>query len=118
MHYARIPREYWHDRLKMARAMVLNMPETMEMLGQSYGYILNGMPHCGTCKLQRTRTTQRHRMSQMTLRGYLLDATFNRRTSASRGKLFYRLAQQEVQVYPAPLTSLVKPQPIAFGGVK
>ena len=24
MHYARIPREYWHDRLKMARAMGLN----------------------------------------------------------------------------------------------
>jgi ISXO2-like transposase domain len=29
---------------------------------------------------------------------------FNRRTSASRGKLFYRLAQQAVQVDPAPST--------------
>jgi hypothetical protein len=27
---------------------------------------------------------------------------FNRRTSASRGKLFYRLAQQAVHVGPAP----------------
>jgi hypothetical protein len=26
--------------------------------------------------------------------------------------------QLSVQVYPAPFTSLVKPQPIAFGGVK
>ena len=43
---------------------------------------------------------------------------FNRRTSASRGKLFYRLAQQAVQVDPAPFAILVKPQPIASGGVK
>ena len=32
---------------------------------------------------------------------------FNRRSSASRGKLFYRLAQQAVQVPPAPYRSLV-----------
>jgi transposase-like protein/ribosomal protein L37AE/L43A len=32
---------------------------------------------------------------------------FNRRKSASRGKLFYRLAQQAVQVEPAPYSSLV-----------
>ena len=32
---------------------------------------------------------------------------FNRRKSASRGKLFYRLAQQSVQVMPAPYASLV-----------
>jgi len=43
---------------------------------------------------------------------------FNRRTSASRGKLFYRLAQQAVQVDPVPFASLVNPQPIAFGGVR
>jgi len=36
---------------------------------------------------------------------------FNRRTSASRGKLFYRLAQQAVQVEPAPFDSLVTPKP-------
>lgn len=35
---------------------------------------------------------------------------FNRRTSASRGKLFYRLAQQAVQVDPAPFDSLVTPK--------
>jgi transposase-like protein len=35
---------------------------------------------------------------------------FNRRTSASRGKLFYRLAQQAVQVEPAPFNSLVTPK--------
>jgi hypothetical protein len=34
---------------------------------------------------------------------------FNRRTSASRGKLFYRLIQQAVQVEPHPYRNLVKP---------
>ncbi len=33
---------------------------------------------------------------------------FNRRKSASRGKLFYRLAQQAVQVEPAPIASLLQ----------
>lgn len=35
---------------------------------------------------------------------------FNRRTSASRGKLFYRLAQQAVQVEPLPLDALLHPK--------
>ncbi len=43
---------------------------------------------------------------------------FNRRNSKSRGKLFYRLAQQSAQVAPAPFDSLVKPQPLGVGGVK
>ena len=51
---------------------------------------------------------------------YLNEFTFrsNRRTSKSRGKLFYRLAQQAVQIDPVPLTKLVKPQPVGLGGVK
>ncbi len=36
---------------------------------------------------------------------------FNRRKSASRGKLFYRLAQQAVQVAPVPFDSLVEHNP-------
>jgi transposase-like protein len=43
---------------------------------------------------------------------------FNRRTSKSRGKLFYRLAQQAVQTSPVPFAILVKPQPVVSGGVK
>jgi len=43
---------------------------------------------------------------------------FNRRKSASRGKLFYRLAQQAVNVHPAPFTTLIKPQQVGPGGVK
>lgn len=43
---------------------------------------------------------------------------FNRRASASRGKLFYRLAQQAVQVAPAPFSTLIRPQPIGPSGVK
>jgi transposase-like protein len=35
---------------------------------------------------------------------------FNRRTSASRGKLFYRLAQQAMQVEPVSFDSLVTPK--------
>lgn len=34
---------------------------------------------------------------------------FNRRTSASRGKLFYRLAQQAIRVEPAPYAKLIRP---------
>jgi hypothetical protein len=40
---------------------------------------------------------------------------FNRRKSTSRGKLFYRLVQQAVQVEPAPFKSLTKPPPIGGG---
>ena len=42
------------------------------------------------------------------LQDYLDEFTFrfNRRRSTSRGKLFYRLAQQAVQVSPAPFASL------------
>jgi len=34
---------------------------------------------------------------------------FNRRNSASRGKLFYRLVQQAVQIEPHTYRSLIKP---------
>jgi transposase-like protein len=37
---------------------------------------------------------------------------FNRRTSASRGKLFYRLVQQAVHVQPHPYRTLIRPQGI------
>lgn len=40
---------------------------------------------------------------------------FNRRTSASRGKLFYRLVQQALQIGPHPYRTLVRPQPIGVG---
>ena len=48
---------------------------------------------------------------------YLNEFTFrfNRRTSASRGKLFYRLVEQAVQVDPAPFQNLTKPQPVVYG---
>lgn len=39
---------------------------------------------------------------------------FNRRNSRSRGKLFYRLAQQAVQVDPAPFDTLI--HPLHIGG--
>ena len=43
---------------------------------------------------------------------YLNEFTFrfNRRTSRSRGKLFYRLAQQAVQIEPVPYSKIIRPQ--------
>ena len=41
---------------------------------------------------------------------------FNRRTSRSRGKLFYRLAEQAVQVEPHPYARIVRPKPQPVGG--
>lgn len=43
---------------------------------------------------------------------------FNRRLSASRGKLFYRLAQQAVQVPPQPFAAITHPQSLGGGGAK
>ncbi len=43
---------------------------------------------------------------------------FNRRKSASRGKLFYRLVEQAVQVEPVPFDTLIHPLPLGGGGVK
>lgn len=40
---------------------------------------------------------------------------FNRRKSAPRGKLFYRLAQQAVQVNPVPYDSLISPPAVGGG---
>ena len=64
--------------------------------------------------------THQGAIGQEHLDDYLDEFTFrfNRRTSKSRGKLFYRLAQQAVQVGPAPFATLVKPQPVVSGGVK
>lgn len=64
--------------------------------------------------------THQGAIGQDHLNDYLDEFTFrfNRRTSTSRGKLFYRLAQQAVQVGPAPFATLIKPQPVALGGVK
>lgn len=40
---------------------------------------------------------------------------FNRRTSRSRGKLFYRLLQQAVQIDPIPYEQIIKPQYLGGG---
>ena len=61
--------------------------------------------------------THQGAISAKQLDSYLDEFTFrfNRRTSASRGKLFYRLAQHAVRVEPAPFTSLVRPQHLVVG---
>jgi transposase-like protein len=64
--------------------------------------------------------THQGAIGQQHLDTYLDEFTFrfNRRKSKSRGKLFYRLAQQAVQVGPVPFADLIKPQPVVSGGVK
>ena len=54
--------------------------------------------------------THQGRVSHEHLDAYLnkFAFRFNRRTSKSRGKLFYRLAQQAVQIQPAPFSTLIK----------
>jgi len=61
--------------------------------------------------------THQGAMSREQLDHYLDEFTFrfNRRKPAWRGKLFYRLIQQAVQVQPAPYHTLVKPQPLGGG---
>lgn len=64
--------------------------------------------------------THQGAVGQAYLDYYLDEFTFrfNRRTSASRGKLFYRLAQGAVQVEPVPFHSLQvagQPQPMGSG---
>jgi transposase-like protein len=61
--------------------------------------------------------THQGAIGQEHLDDYLNEFTFrfNRRTSASRGKLFYRLVQQAVQIAPVPYDSLTKPQPLGGG---
>jgi len=69
------------------------------------------------------QSTHQGRVAPAHLDYYLDEYTFrfNRRTSASRGKLFYRLVQQAVQVKPVPYRQIVGgtpiiPQPQHVGG--
>lgn len=58
--------------------------------------------------------THQGALSDNHLDDYLAEFTFrfNRRLSASRGKLFYRLVQQAVQVDPYPYAKVTNPQPV------
>lgn len=61
--------------------------------------------------------THQGAVSHQHLAYYLDEFTFrfNRRTSASRGKLFYRLVQQALQVDPVSYHMIIKPQDIGPG---
>lgn len=61
--------------------------------------------------------THQGAISHEHLDDYLNEFTFrfNRRTSASRGKLFYRLVEQAVQIDPAPFQNIINPQPVVYG---
>ncbi len=61
--------------------------------------------------------THQGAVSHKHLSYYLDEFTFriNRRASASRGKLFYRLVQQAVQITPHPYNELIRPQSVGGG---
>jgi transposase-like protein len=61
--------------------------------------------------------THQGAIGQEHLDSYLDEFTFrfNRRKSASRGKLFYRLVQQAVQVEPVTFASMIRPQSLEVG---
>ena len=61
--------------------------------------------------------THQGAISHAQLDYYLDEFTFrfNRRTSASRGKLFYRLLQQATQIGPTPYREIIRPQPVGVG---
>jgi hypothetical protein len=67
------------------------------------------MPFCAW--LNRWRQPSQGAVGHTHLDYYLDEFTFrfNRRSSQSRGKLFYRLVQQAVQVGPQPYKTLVRP---------
>jgi transposase-like protein/ribosomal protein L37AE/L43A len=58
--------------------------------------------------------THQGAMAHNHLDDYLAEFTFrfNRRHSAFRGKLFYRLVQQAIEVSPQPYAAVTKPQPV------
>ena len=88
---------------------------------QAKGVHLMPRVHRGVSLLKRWLLgTHQGAIRHAHLDSYLDEFTFrfNRRKSASRGKLFYGLAQQAVQVDPAPFDTLIKPQPMGVGGVK
>jgi transposase-like protein len=62
-------------------------------------------------------STHQGAIGQYHLDYYLDEFTFrfNRRKSASRGKLFYRLILQAVEVEPVIFTSLIRPRPVGPG---
>ena len=64
--------------------------------------------------------THQGAVAQEQLDYYLDEFTFrfNRRRSANRGKLFYRLVQQAVAIEPAPYKSLVRCAPGAEAATK
>jgi hypothetical protein len=64
--------------------------------------------------------THQGAIGQDHLDDYLNEFTFrfNHRKSASRGKQFYRLLQQAVQIAPDPFVVLTKTQLVGSGGVK
>ena len=98
---------YVHDR-----QVQMNQPEEEHLLPRAHRVI---------SLLKRWRLGTHHgAVGPEHMDDYLTEFTFRfiRRTSKSRGKLFYRLAQQAVQTEPAPFATLVKPQPAVGGGVK
>jgi transposase-like protein len=95
---------YLHDR-----QMQKGQPEGVHVLPRVHRVIsLLKRWLLGTHQGAVSREQLDHYLDEFTFR-------FNRRKSAWRGKLFYRLLQHAVQVEPTPYRALIKPQDIAGG---
>ena len=76
--------------------------------------MLAGGPRWSSCSLKQLSSgTHQGAVSAEHLDYYLDEFTFrfNRRTSRSRGKLFYRLLQQAVQIAPTTYQSMTNTDP-------
>ena len=98
------------EELGYRREIVRHSPEVGENL----------LPNCHLVASLLKRWilgTHQGAVSAKHLSYYLDEFTFrfNRRTSKSRGKLFFRLVQQAVHITPKPYSSITGPQPVGGG---
>lgn len=98
------------EELGYRREIVRHSPEVGENL----------LPNCHRVASLLKRWilgTHQGAVSAKHLSYYLDEFTFrfNRRTSQSRGKLFFRLVQQAVHITPKPYSSITGPQPVGGG---
>jgi hypothetical protein len=111
-----------HQRLGLQRVLGLGSYRTawlmLRKLRQPEGEKLLSRVHLAVSLLKRWMLgTHQGSTAHKHLEDYLKEfvSRFSRRKSASRGKLFYRLAQQSVQIEPMTYDMLTKPLNVGVG---
>jgi hypothetical protein len=95
----------------------LHQPIVVKRQSQDAGTLLPRVHRVASLLKRWLLGTHQGAVGHESLDYYLDEFTFrfNHRKSASRGKLFYRLAHQTVQVEPVPFEALAQPQPLGGG---